>query len=445
MIGTRLLGAALVTLLAGSCDKPKTLPATAGIGPSPTVPEPHYGVFPEIKIAPPIGWAKGETPVPAPGLRVTPFARGLNHPRWLYVLPNGDVLAAETDGPGEVIKRPKEIIMKMVMNKVNAELPRNHRIILLRDADGDGVAEFRSVLLEHLKSPFGMTLVGNMLYVANTDALVRYPYTSGATKIPEKPVKIANLPAGPINHHWTKNVIASSDGSKLYVTVGSNSNVGENGMENEVDRAAILEIDPATGKKRVFASGIRNPNGMGWEPTTGVLWTVANERDEIGDDLVPDYITSVQEGGFYGWPYSYYGQHVDERPYPKRPDLVARAIRPDYAVGSHAGSLGLTFATNNMLGPAYASGAFVGQHGSWNRRQRSGYKVIFVPFASGRPAGMPRDVLTGFLAAGGKTHGRPVDVRIDKGGGLLVADDAGNMIWRVSAIAPTAPVAKPRA
>jgi glucose/arabinose dehydrogenase len=439
MARAQLLGAALIALLAASCDKPKTLPVTAGIGPNPTLPEPHYGVFPPIKIAPPIGWASGETPVPAPGLKVAAFAAGLNHPRWLYVLPNGDVLVAETDGPGEVIKRPKEIIMKRVMSKVNAELPRNHRIILLRDADGDGIAEFRSVLLEHLKSPFGMTLVGNALYVANTDALVRYPYKEGATKIPEAPVKIADLPAGPINHHWTKNVIASPDGSKLYVTVGSNSNVGENGMENEVDRAAILEIDPATGAKRVFASGIRNPNGMDWEPTSGMLWTVANERDEIGDDLVPDYITSVRPGAFYGWPYSYYGQHVDARPYPKRPDLVARAIKPDYAVGSHAGSLGLTFANGNQLGPAYASGAFVGQHGSWNRRDRSGYKVIFIPFAGGKPAGMPRDVLTGFLAGGDRTHGRPVGVVIDKRGGLLVADDAGNMVWRVTAAASPRP------
>ena len=441
MRGSAMLGAALLALIAASCDKPKTMPVTAGIGPNPTLPEPYYGVFPPIKIAPPIGWAKGETPVAAPGLKVNAFAAQLNHPRWLYVLPNGDVLAAETDGPGEVIKRPKEIIMKMVMNKVNAELPRNHRIILLRDADGDGVAEFRSVLLEHLKSPFGMTLVGNSLYVADTDALLRYPYREGATKIPETPVKVADLPAGPINHHWTKNVIASRDGSKLYVTVGSNSNAGENGAENEVDRAAILEIDARTGAKRVFAFGIRNPNGMDWEPSSGMLWTVANERDEIGDDLVPDYITSVRPGAFYGWPYSYYGQHIDTRPYPRRPDLVARAIKPDYAVGSHTGSLGLTFAAGNQLGPAYASGAFVGQHGSWNRRQRSGYKVIFIPFAGGKPSGMPRDVLTGFLAGGGRTHGRPVGVVIDKRGGLLVADDAGNVIWRVSAAAAAPPPA----
>ena len=432
----RYLGVALVALAAASCDKPETLPVTAGIGPDPTLPEPHYGIAPPIKIAPPIGWAKGETPVSAQGLRVTPFAANLNHPRWLYVLPNGDVLVAETDGPGEVIKRPKEIIMRMLMAKAGAEMPRNHRIVLLRDTDGDGIAEFRSVLIEQLHSPFGMMLVGSNLYIANTDALVRYPYQEGATKIAERPVKIADLPAGPINHHWTKNVIASRDGSKLYVTVGSNSNVSENGMENEVDRAAILEIDPATGARRLFASGIRNPNGMDWEPTSGLLWTVANERDEIGDDLVPDYITSVRPGGFYGWPYSYYGQHVDARPYPKRPDLVARAIKPDYAVGSHAGSLGFTFAAGNRLGPAYASGAFVGQHGSWNRRQRSGYKVIFIPFAGGKPSGMPRDVLTGFLASEGRTHGRPVGVVVDKRGGLLVADDAGNMVWRVSAAAP---------
>ena len=426
-------GAALVALALIGCGKPKTLPASAGIGPDPTLPEPHYFLFAPIKLAPPIGWSGDQAPTPAPGLAVTKFAAGLTHPRWLYVLPNGDVLVAQTDGPGEAIKRPKDIFMRMAMHSVKAEIPRNHRIILLRDADGDGVAESRSVFLEHLHSPFGMTLVGNQFYVANTDALVRYDYREGATRLTEPGVKVTDLPAGPINHHWTKNVIASRDGSKLYVSVGSNSNVGENGMDQEEGRAAIWEVDAKTGAKRIFATGIRNPNGMDWEPTTGQLWTVANERDEIGDDLVPDYLTSVRPGGFYGWPYSYFGQHIDKRPYPQRPDMVARAIKPDFAIGSHAASLGLTFASGNQLGPAYREGAFIGQHGSWNRSKPYGYKVIFVPFSGGRPSGMPRDVLNGFLASSGKAYGRPVGVVIDRRGGLLVADDAGNSVWRVAA------------
>jgi len=321
----------------------------------------------------------------------------------------------------------------LFMKKAKGGTGPGQRILLLRDADGDGVAETRTIFIGKLNSPFGMTLVGNQLYVANTDALVRFPYQEGATAITAQPVKVTDLPGGPINHHWTKNVIAGRDGSKLYVTVGSNSNVGENGMDNEVDRAAILEVDPATGARRVYASGIRNPNGMDWEPATGRLWTIVNERDEIGDDLVPDYITSVRPGGFYGWPYSYYGQHLDKRAYPRRPDLVAKAIKPDYAVGSHAGSLGFTFAGGNALGPAYAQGAFIGQHGSWNRSRPFGYKVAFIPFAGGKPSGMPVDVLTGFLDKAGKAHGRPVGVIVDKRGGLLVADDAGNAVWRVMA------------
>jgi glucose/arabinose dehydrogenase len=426
-------GAAAFALAIGGCGKPPSLDPKAGIGPNPTLPAPHYFVVAPIKLSPPMGWAQGQTPKAAAGLKVTKFVGGLNHPRWIYVLPNGDVLVAESDGPGEVVKRPKDLVMRIAMHSVKAEVPRNHRILLFRDTNGDGIADKYSVFLEHLHSPFGMALVGNNFYVANTDALVRYPYRQGAISLPEPGVKVADLPAGPIDHHWTKNVIARRDGSKLYVTVGSNSNVGENGMENEVNRAAILEIDPATGTKRLFASGLRNPNGMDWEPSTGQLWTSVNERDEIGDDLVPDYITSVRPGAFYGWPYSYYGQHVDARPYPRRPDLVAKATKPDFAVGSHAASLGFAFATGNGLGPAFQNGAFVGQHGSWNRSRPYGYKVIFVPFSGGKPSGMPVDVLTGFLAPSGKAYGRPVGVIIDKGGGLLVADDAGNTIWRVTA------------
>ena len=422
-----------LALALSACGKPPTtLDPKAGIGPNPTLPEPHYYWFAPTKLSPPIGWSAGQAPKAAPGLTVTKFAGGLRHPRWVYALPNGDVLVAESDGPPEVTKRPKDIITRMVMGSVKGGTPPGQRIMLFRDTNRDGIADQHSIFIDHLNSPFGMALVGNAFYVANTDALVRYPYRPGEASIKEAGVKVADLPAGPINHHWTKNVIASRDGSKLYVTVGSNSNVSENGMEEEVDRAAILEIDPATGAKRLFASGLRNPNGMDWEPSTGQLWTAVNERDEIGDDLVPDYITSVRPGGFYGWPYSYYGQHVDARPHPKRADLVARAIKPDYAVGSHAGSLGFTFANNNSLGPNFREGAFVGQHGSWNRRQPFGYKVIFIPFSGGKPSGMPVDVLTGFLASNGKAHGRPVGVTIDKAGGLLVADDSGNTIWRVS-------------
>ena len=426
-------GAAAFTLALGACGKPPSLDPKAGIGPNPTLPDPQYFFFAPMKLSPPIGWSEGQTPKAAPGLTVTKFAGGLRHPRWIYVLPNGDVLVAESDGPSEVTKRPKDIITRLAMGSVKGGVPPGQRIMLFRDTNGDGIADHHSVFIDHLNSPFGMALVGNAFYVANTDALMLYPYRHGAASITDPGMKVADLPAGPINHHWTKNVIASRDGTKLYVTVGSNSNISENGMEEEVDRAAILEVDAATGAKRLFASGLRNPNGMDWEPSTGQLWTSVNERDEIGDDLVPDYITSVRRGGFYGWPYSYYGQHVDARPYPKRPDLVARAIKPDFAVGSHAASLGFTFANKNALGPLFREGAFVGQHGSWNRSQPYGYKVIFVPFSGGKPSGMPIDVLTGFLASSGKAYGRPVGVVIDKGGGLLVADDAGNAIWRVSA------------
>ena len=426
------LAAAGLALALAACGETPSLDPNAGIGPDPTLPEPDYHFFTPVKIASVVGWAGNEAPKPAEGLAVTRFASGLAHPRWLYVLPNGDVLVAESDGPEGPVKRAKDLIQKLVMKKAKGGDEPGQRILLLRDANGDGVAETRTVFIDKLASPFGMTLVGNQLYVANTDALVRFPYREGATRITAAAAKVTDLPGGPINHHWTKNVIASRDGSKLYVTVGSNSNVGENGMENEIERAAILEVDPATGARRVFASGIRNPNGMDWEPGTGMLWTVVNERDEIGDDLVPDYITSVRPGGFYGWPYSWFGQHVDKRPYPRRPDLVAKAIKPDYAVGSHAGSLGFAFAGSNTLGPAFREGAFIGQHGSWNRSRPVGYKVIFIPFRGGKPSGMPIDVLTGFLN-GNKAHGRPVGVVIDKRGGLLAADDAGNAVWRVSA------------
>ena len=424
---------AAVSLLAlAACGKPAPLPQDAGYGPDPAVLAPRYELFTAIKLAPALGWSEGRTPRAAPGLAVNAFASGLQHPRWLHVLPNGDVLVAESDGPGEPVKRPKDVVMRWAMASVLPKTPPPNRISLLRDADGDGVAETRVALTPKLDSPFGMALVGDTLYVAETSRLTAFPFRVGETRLAGPGRKVADLPGGPIDHHWTKNVI-SAPGGKLLVTVGSNSNAGENGMENEVNRAAILEIDPPSGATRIYASGIRNPNGLDFEPTTGMLWTVSNERDEIGDDASPDFLTSVRPGGFYGWPYSYWGRHVDRRPYPPRPDLVARAIRPDYGLGAHTGSLGMTFARDNALGSRFASGAFVGQHGSWNRSRRSGYKVIFVPFAGGKPAGMPLTVLDGFLAPGGKSYGRPVGVEVDRQGALLVADDAGNTIWRVTA------------
>ncbi|HEY6986697.1 MAG TPA: sorbosone dehydrogenase family protein, partial [Rhodanobacteraceae bacterium] len=363
------------------------------------------------------------------------FAADLEHPRWLYVLPNGDVLVAETDAPPKPDDRKgfKGFVMKKLMSKAGSGTPSANRITLLRDADGDGIAETRSVFISGLNSPFGMALVGHDFYVANTDALMRYPYSPGEIRVTSAGTKVTDLPGGPLNHHWTKNVIASPDGKKLYVTVGSNSNVGENGIDKEQSRAAILEIDAATGAKRIFATGLRNPNGMDFEPTTGALWTAVNERDELGNDLVPDYITSVREGGFYGWPYSYYGQHVDTRAEPQRPDLVASAIVPDYAVGSHTASLGFTFYEGEALPGRYRGGAFVGQHGSWNRKPFSGYRVIFVPFAGGMATGKPEEILTGFVDGQGEAMGRPVGVAVDKSGALLVADDVGNRVWRVTA------------
>jgi len=423
----------LLVLTLASCGDTATLPLTAGIGPHPTLPPPNPTLITTVKFAPAKGWPAGAVPKAASGFSVGAYASDLDHPRWLYVLPNGDVLVAETNAPPkpEDSKGVKGWIMKQVMKRAGAQTPSANRITLLRDVDGVGVAKTRTVFIQGLNSPFGMALVGNDLYVADTDAVLRFPYKDGDTQIVSPAVKVVDLPAGPINHHWTKNIIASPDGSRLYVTVGSNSNVGENGEENEVRRAAILEIDLATGVSRVFASGLRNPNGLGWQPQSGVLWTTVNERDEIGSDLVPDYMTSVKDGGFYGWPYSYYGSHLDERVKPQRPDLVDHAIVPDYALGSHAASLGLVFYEGKLLPTRYAGGAFVGQHGSWNRNPRSGYKVIFVAFTEGHPVGLPEDVLTGFLDAHGDALGRPVGVAIDRAGALLVADDVGNTIWRV--------------
>jgi glucose/arabinose dehydrogenase len=430
-----LLPLALALGLA-ACGERASLPVEAGIGPEPVLPPPKETLLPTVNIAPATGWPDGAMPSAAEGLTVAAFADGLDHPRWLYVLPNGDVLVAETNAP----ERPEDAegikgwVTSLMMQRAGAGGPSADRITLLRDADGDGVVDLRAVFLEGLHSPFGMALVGSDLYVANTDALVRFSYREGQTRIEEPGDTVVELPAGPINRHWTKNVIASPDGARLYVAVGSNSNVAENGLAAEEGRAAIWEIDPASGRHRIFASGLRNPVGLAFEPETGALWTSVNERDELGSDLVPDYMTAVADGGFYGWPYSYFGAHVDSRVQPQRPDLVAKAIVPDYALGAHTASLGLAFADGAESLPAgFRSGAFVGQHGSWNREPRSGYKVIFVPFADGRPAGAPVNVLSGFVSDEGEALGRPVGVAIDAQGALLVADDVGNRIWRVTA------------
>jgi glucose/arabinose dehydrogenase len=410
-----------------------TVDVAEGYGPNPKLPVPNPGLIPTVNIAPAIGWPEGRIPLAAEGLRVNEYAAEFAHPRWLYLLPNGDVLVAQSNKPPKP-DAPFSLrgwVMGKVMARAGSGVPSANRIALIRDADGDGIAELQETFLEGLNSPFGMTLIGDTLYVANTDAIVAFPYVEGETSITAKGEVIAPLPAGPINHHWTKDVIASADGTKLYATVGSNSNVGENGMEAEAMRAAVLEIDLATRQSRVFASGLRNPNGLAWQPDSGALWVTVNERDEIGSDLVPDYMTSVRDGGFYGWPYSYYGQNVDVRATPPRPDLVQTALVPDYALGAHTASLGLTFYTGALFPESYRNGAFIGQRGSWNRDPPSGYKVIFVPFADGMPAGDPQDILTGFVNEDGKAMGRPVGVVADATGALLVADDVGNTVWRV--------------
>jgi glucose/arabinose dehydrogenase len=432
----------MATVALSACGEQARLPVAAGFGPDPELPPPNETLLPTVNVAEAIGWHGEAAPTPAPGLAVATFADALDHPRWLYVLPNGDVLVAESNAPPrpDAMSGVKGWVMGLIMARAGAGSASADRITLLRDADGDGVVEQRAVFLDGLHSPFGMALVGNDLYVANTDALVRFPYEEGQTRIEAPGETVAELPAGPINVHWTKNLIASPDGSRLYVAVGSNSNVAENGIAAEQGRAAIWEVDPATGAHRIFASGLRNPVGLAWEPESGALWTAVNERDGLGSDLVPDYMTAVRDGGFYGWPYSYFGDHVDARVQPPRPDLVAQAIVPDYALGAHTASLGLAFADGAAaLPPELRAGAFVGQHGSWNRRPRAGYEVIFVPFEGGRPAGGPVAVLTGFVNDQGQAQGRPVGVAIDRAGALLVADDVGNRVWRVSAADRPAP------
>ena len=431
----RLIWIGLLILSLAGCSDEARLPVSAGTGPNPELPPPASHLIPTVNIAPAKGWQTGERPTAAEGTAVNVFADNLDHPRWLYVLPNGDVLVAESNAPAkpEDYQGIKGWITKKIMKKAGAGGKSANRITLLRDTDDDGIADAGFTFLEGLNSPFGMALVSDDFYVANTDAVLRFPYQEDQTRITAPAVEVLSLPAGPINRHWTRNIIASRDGSKLYVTVGSNSNVAESGLEKEQGRAAIWELDLKTGRHRIFASGLRNPNGMAWEPDSGALWTVVNERDELGSDLVPDYMTSVQDGGFYGWPYSYFGQHVDERVAPQRPDLVERALKPDYALGPHTACLGLASSQGTSLPRRFANGMFVGQHGSWNRVPHSGYKVIFVPFSQGQPSGAPLDVLTGFLSTDGHALGRPVGVVLDKQGALLVADDVGDIIWRVTA------------
>lgn len=426
--------AVVLSLALAACGSAPALDPAAGFGPNPTLPEPRTSIFPRVNVAEAVGWPAGRTPVAAPGFRVQAFAAGLDHPRWLYRLPNGDILVAETNAPPKPEGEEGGLrawVQGLFMKKAGAAAPSANRITLLRDADGDGTAETKTAFLENLTSPFGMALVGDTLYVANADAVVAFPYQTGQTRIDAAPRRVAPLPAGR-NHHWTKSLVASADGTRLYVGVGSNSNIGENGLDEEAGRAAIHEIDIATGADCVFASGLRNPVGLAWQPDSGRLWVSVNERDELGNDLVPDYMTSVTPGGFYGWPWSYYGQVVDARVEPRNPDMVARALKPDYALGSHTASLGLTFGEGGLFPVRYRGGAFVGQHGSWNRMPRNGYRVIFVPFAAGVPAGPPEDILTGFLNEEDQAMGRPVGVQFDRSGALLVADDVGNVIWRVS-------------
>lgn len=451
-LSVKRLGLALVCssalTLAACSDSGSSFDPESQIGPNPNLPEPKQYLFPPMRLASVVGWKDGEKPTVANGLKIEALATGLEHPRSLYVLPNGDILVVESKSPGtDPIQRPKDIVMRWIESMVTSggDNKPSNRITLLRDANGDGKPETQAVLLDHLNSPFGVALVGSDLYVANTDAIMRYPYNTGDTKITSPGTRLTPLPGGPIDHHWTKSLVASRDGSLLYVGVGSNSNITERGMQAEENRAAIWEVDRASGRWRIFASGLRNPNGLSLEPESGALWAVINERDELGPDLVPDYLTSVKDGGFYGWPYSYYGQHLDPRVQPQRPDLVEKAIVPDYSLSSHVAPLGLAFYTADSLPQKYRGGAFVGEHGSWDRPRFNGYKVVFVPFSGGRPSGKAEDVVTGFLNSEEKARGRPVGLAVDKSGALLIADDVGNTVWRVTAAGQQSALRRPRA
>ncbi|RWR02364.1 L-sorbosone dehydrogenase [[Pantoea] beijingensis] len=420
-------------LIIAGCDNASTLDPSTQIGDNPELPKAQNFLLPPMKVPSGISWTNDEKPKVADGLKIEKVADGFMHPRQVYVLPNNDILVVESNGPGGPISKPKEIIMGVVQKAASKDGTGGNRITLLRNANGDGKTWEKHTFLENLHSPFGVQLIGDTLYVANTDSLMKYHYESGATQITDPGVEVGDLPGGPINHHWTKSLLASPDGSKLYIGVGSNSNITENGIGAEFRRAAVLEMDTATGASRIFASGLRNPTALQWEPQTGKLWAVINERDEIGADLVPDYLTSVQDGAFYGWPYSYYGQNIDERVRPQRPDLVAKAIKPDYALSSHVAPLGLLFYTGDNLPAEYKGGAFISEHGSWNRKPLNGYRVVWVAFKDGKPVGQPKPVVTGFLSDDeSQVHGLPVGLAMDKKGAVILADDAGNTVWRVS-------------
>ncbi|WNN49344.1 sorbosone dehydrogenase family protein [Siccibacter colletis] len=424
-----LLAAALAAVLSG-CDDGATLDPQKQMGPNPELPDSQNFLLPPMQVPEGVAWKEGEMPTVAEGLKIEKIADGLMHPRQVYVLPNNDVLVAESNGGPKPVTRPKQLIMGVVQKASGKGGPGGNRITLLRNVNGTWE---KHTFIENLNAPFGIQLTGNTLWVANADSLMKFPYEEGQTTISAPGEVVTELPGGPINHHWTKALLASPDGSKLYVGVGSNSNVGENGIGAEYRRAAVLEVDAASGASRIFASGLRNPTGLQWEPQSGKLWAIVNERDEIGSDLVPDYMTSVQENGFYGWPYSYFGQHVDERAKPPRPDLVEKAIKPDYAISSHVAPLGLLFYTATNM-PQYQGGAFVSEHGSWNRSPLNGYQVMWVKFENGQPVGLPQPVVTGFLTDDQKqVRGLPVGLAMDQQGGVLIADDAGNTIWRVSA------------
>jgi glucose/arabinose dehydrogenase len=427
-----LLAMACVAAL-GACSSKATLDASQQSGSDPNLPKARNFLVPPMEVPDGVGWKQGQLPKVAAGLKVEKIAGGLIHPRQLYSLPNGDVLVVEANGPGtEPVTTPKQLLAGMVKNQSGKGAKGGNRITLLRKTSGSGEWE-KHVFIEHLNSPFGVQLIGGFLYVANTDGIVKFPYQTGQTQVTTPGEAFTDLPST-VNHHWTKSLLASPDGSKLYVGVGSNSNITENGLDVEYRRADVLEVDVATGGSRIYASGIRNPTGLQWEPQSGKLWAIANERDEIGADLVPDYLTSVQEGAFYGWPYSYYGQNVDTRVKPQRPDMVKKAIKPDYALGSHVAALGLWFSQDNALPAKYHGGAFVGEHGSWDRSPLSGYEVVYIPFKDGKPAGKPETVVSGFHSDDeSKLYGAPVGLTQDKDGALLIADDVGNTVWRVTA------------
>ena len=423
---SRLATLALAVLLSacGNSD-----PEPTGYGPDPALPEPQRGLLPDMTVSRPAPWGDQRPSVPQ-GYEITAIATDLQIPRQTLVLPNGDILIAEGRGGNAPALKPKDVVAGYIKSKGTTAVPSGNRLTLLRDADGDGTYELRTVFADGLNAPYGLALVDDKLYVANQDALVRFDYREGQTQASGAPTQVTGLPSA-INHHWTKALAASEDGQHLYVGIGSNSNITERGMTAEVDRAMVWEVNAETGAHRPYATGLRNPTALAVQPGSGQLWAVVNERDELGPNLVPDYLTSVREGGFYGWPYSYWGQNVDDRVRPQDPQKVASAITPDYALGSHVAALGLDF-SNEAMGAEYAQGVFVGEHGSWNRNVPVGYKVIFVPFRDGRPNGPPVDFVTGFLGEDGKARGRPVGVTVDPRGALIVADDLSNTIWRVT-------------